>query len=57
MGEGVEHLGFDVREVLCAGKDLVDARRDGAPPAKRVISARFVEELTRPLHTATPSTT
>jgi hypothetical protein len=46
----VEHLGFDVWEVLCAGKDLIDAHRDGAPLARRVIAARFLEELTRPLH-------
>jgi serine/threonine protein kinase len=47
--EGVEHLGFDVREVLCAGKDLIDAHGEGTPFVKRVIPARFLEELTRPL--------
>jgi hypothetical protein len=49
MGEGVEHLGFDVREVLSAGKDLIDAQREGAPGGKRVVRARFLEELQHPL--------
>jgi hypothetical protein len=49
MGEGVEHLGFDVREVLSAGKDLIDAQREGAPSDKRVVRARFLEELQHPL--------
>ena len=55
MWGGVEHLGFDVREVLCAGKDLIDAHRDGAPPPTRLIPPRFLEELTRPLQTARAS--
>ncbi len=32
MSQGVEHLGFDVREVLCAGKDS-DRRSPRGPPA------------------------
>jgi len=56
MSEGVEHLGFDVREVLCAGKDLIDAHREGTPPLKRLIPARFLGELTRPLQTARDAT-
>ena len=52
MGQGVEHLGFDVREVLCAGKELIDAYREGAPPPSRLVPARFLEELTRPLQAA-----
>jgi tRNA A-37 threonylcarbamoyl transferase component Bud32 len=56
MGEGVEHLGFDVREVLCAGKDLIDAHRDGARPPTRLVPSRFLEELTRPLQTPRAST-
>jgi DNA-binding transcriptional ArsR family regulator len=52
MGEGVEHLGFDVREVLSACKDLIDAHREGAPSPKRLIPARFLGELTRPLQAA-----
>ena len=55
MGEGVEHVGFDVREVLCAGKDLIDAHRDGAPLPARLVPPRFREELTRPLQTARQS--
>ncbi|TKD11777.1 GntR family transcriptional regulator [Polyangium fumosum] len=53
LSEGVEHIGFDVREVLCAGKDLIDAHREGAPCPSRLIPARFLGELTRPLSTAT----
>ena len=49
LGEGLEHLGFDVREVLCAGKDLIDAHPEGAPSVKRLVPARFLGELTRPL--------
>jgi DNA-binding LacI/PurR family transcriptional regulator/DNA-binding transcriptional ArsR family regulator len=49
MSEGLEHVGFDVREVLCAGKDLIDAHREGSPPLQRLIPPRFLEELTRPL--------
>jgi tRNA A-37 threonylcarbamoyl transferase component Bud32 len=55
MGEGVEHLGFDVREVLCAGKELVDAHQDGAPPSTRIVRARFLGELTRPEQTTRAS--
>jgi serine/threonine protein kinase len=51
ISEGVEHLGFDVREVLCAGKDLIDAHREGAPYPTRLIPPRFLGELTRPLQT------
>ncbi|APR79126.1 Hypothetical protein A7982_04473 [Minicystis rosea] len=49
LAEGVEHIGFDVREVLCAGKELIDARREGAESSSRLIPARFLAELTRPL--------
>ena len=52
LAEGVEHLGFDVREVLCAGKELIDAHRAGAPPLTRIVPARFLGELTRPLHSS-----
>ncbi len=57
LAEGVEHLGFDVREVLCAGKELIDAPGEGAPPPTRVIPARFLAELTRPLQSARDATT
>ena len=56
LAEGVEHLGFDVREVLCAGKDLIDAQREGAPSPTRLVPARFLAELTRPLQTAPDAT-
>jgi hypothetical protein len=49
---GLEHLGFDVREVLCAGKELIDAQHEGATSLKRVIPARYLGELTRPLQPA-----
>jgi DNA-binding LacI/PurR family transcriptional regulator len=49
LAEGVEHIGFDVREVLCAAKNCIDAQRDGNPSPACVIPARFLEELTRPL--------
>jgi hypothetical protein len=52
MSEGVEHLGFDVREVLCAGKELIDEHREGVPSPTRLIPARFLGELTRPIQTA-----
>jgi DNA-binding LacI/PurR family transcriptional regulator len=45
--EGVEHIGFDVREVLCAAKECIDAQRAGDPSPVRTIPPRFAEELTR----------
>jgi len=48
--EGVEHIGFDTREVLCAGKACIDAQREGDPSPTRVVEARFLAELTRPLN-------
>jgi hypothetical protein len=56
LSEGVEHLGFDVREVLSACKDLIDAHRAGAPSPKRRIPARFLGELTLPLAAARAAT-
>jgi hypothetical protein len=49
LGDGVEHIGFDVREVLGAAKDCVDDQRAGRPAEQRVVPPRFVRELTRPL--------
>ncbi|APR79129.1 serine/threonine protein kinase [Minicystis rosea] len=49
LAEGVEHIGFDVREVLCAGKELIDAHRAGTPYPTRTIPPRLLGELTRPL--------
>jgi serine/threonine protein kinase len=56
LAEGVEHLGFDVREVLCAGKELIDEHREGAPSPTRLIPPRFLAELTRPLQAAKEAT-
>jgi regulatory GntR family protein len=43
--EGVEHLGFDARELLAAAKQCLDARRAGEPCAGGVIAPRFANEL------------
>ena len=43
--DGVEHLGFDARELLAAAKQCIDARRAGEPCAGRVIAPRFANEL------------
>jgi hypothetical protein len=53
--EGVEHIGFDVREVLGAAKDYIDVLRTGREPRLCVIPPRFLEELTRPLPTSKSS--
>lgn len=42
---GVDHIGFDVREVFLAGKECVEAQRAGDPSPKRVIEPRFASEL------------
>lgn len=43
--EGVEHIGFDVREVLSAAKDTIDAVRAGSGSPNPVIPPRFAREL------------
>ena len=43
--EGVEHIGFDVREVLGAGKECIDVQRAGEPPPTLTVSTRFAKEL------------
>lgn len=43
--DGVDHIGFDVREVLLAGKECMDAQRAGDPSPVRVIEPRFASEL------------
>ncbi len=48
LGEGLEHIGFDVREILAMAKECIDEQRDGNPSPARVISARFLEELIHP---------
>jgi hypothetical protein len=49
--EGVDHIGFDVREVLMAGVECIDAQRSGEPVPKRVIAPRFASELFHPADT------
>jgi hypothetical protein len=43
--EGVDHLGFDARELLCAAKECIDAQRAGEACAGRVLPPRFADEL------------
>ncbi len=42
---GVDHIGFDVREVFMAGKECIEAQRAGDPSPKRVVAPRFASEL------------
>ena len=49
LAEGVEHIGFDVREVLVAAKECIDAQRAGEESPTRLVPPRFLNELTRPL--------
>jgi hypothetical protein len=49
LGEGVEHIGFDVREVLAAAKECIDAQRAGQESPTRLVPPRFANELVRPL--------
>lgn len=66
VAEGVEHIGFDVREVLGAAKECIDAQRAGQAAPTRVVPPRFADELLHPLspkaargdgiaHSASPS--
>jgi hypothetical protein len=54
IAEGVEHIGFDVREILGAAKECIDAQRAGQASPTRVVPPRFVHEL---LHPLSPRTT
>jgi DNA-binding LacI/PurR family transcriptional regulator len=49
LNAGIEHIGFDVREVLSTGKQLLDAQRAGDPAPTAKISARFLSELLLPM--------
>jgi DNA-binding LacI/PurR family transcriptional regulator len=49
LAEGVEHIGFDVREILGEGKECIDAQRGGLAAPERVVPPRFLDELSRPL--------
>jgi hypothetical protein len=42
---GVEHIGFDVHELLAAAKECLDAQRAGGPCTRRVLLPRFANEL------------
>jgi hypothetical protein len=54
LAEGVEHIGFDVREVLGAAKECIDAQRAGEASPTRLIAPRFADELTLPLPARIP---
>ncbi|MEA2700722.1 MAG: hypothetical protein QOI66_4993, partial [Myxococcales bacterium] len=45
VAEGVEHIGFDVREVLCVAKECIDAQRAGEKSPGRLVPPRFAHEL------------
>ena len=49
LGAGIEHIGFDVREVLQTCKQLVDAQRSGEATPSAKVTARFLEELVLPM--------
>jgi hypothetical protein len=49
VGEGIEHIGFDVREVLILAKECIDAQRAGQASPGRTVPPRFLHELTRPM--------
>jgi hypothetical protein len=55
LNAGIEHIGFDVREVLSTGKQLLDAQRAGDPAPTAKISARFLSELLLPMQERTSS--
>jgi len=43
--EGVEHIGFDVREVLVAAKECIDGQRAGETSKNPIVPPRFAREL------------
>ncbi|HWZ90477.1 MAG TPA: GntR family transcriptional regulator [Polyangiaceae bacterium] len=49
LREGIEHIGFDVREIFSAAKACLDAQHGGEPSPVRVVPARFLSELTHGL--------
>lgn len=42
---GIVHIGFDVREILAAGKECIEAQRAGEKNPTRTIQPRFASEL------------
>jgi hypothetical protein len=49
LADGVEHIGFDVRELLAAAKECIDAQRAGEASPTRLVPPRFANELLTPL--------
>ncbi len=49
LGQGVEHFGFDVREIFLAAKACIDAQRAGESTPTRTVHPRFADELIEPL--------
>jgi DNA-binding transcriptional regulator YhcF (GntR family) len=49
MEQGVEHIGFDVREVLAEARNCIEAQRQGEVSPERVVPSRFLNELTSPI--------
>lgn len=49
LAEGVEHIGFDVREVFIAGKECIDQQRAGQASPMRLVPPRFANELLWPM--------
>jgi DNA-binding LacI/PurR family transcriptional regulator len=49
LGRGVEHIGFDVREIFLAAKACIDAQRAGETAPTRTVHPRFADELLQPL--------
>lgn len=49
LNAGIEHIGFDVREVLVTAKQLIDAQRAGEASATAKVTPRFLSELTLPM--------
>ncbi len=54
LADGVEHIGFDVREVLMLAKECIDAQRAGEGSPLRVVPPRFASELIRPISPKVP---
>jgi hypothetical protein len=51
--QNIEHIGFDVREILSVAADCMRAQRSGEPAPVRHVGARFREELL-PSRASTP---
>jgi DNA-binding LacI/PurR family transcriptional regulator len=49
LGQGVEHIGFDVREIFAAAQACIEAQRAGEATPTRTVHPRFADELIQPL--------